>query len=528
MSPPTKTSAVTGAEPLSSLPTTSFNGNAFTWRAIWCAFLLGIGVYLINMYFGLQAAMIEVMAGSLGVAPFTSGLTSLIPALEFLVNSVHDVPLRFSTTQLLIWSLSTCGLGIVASAPFRGLFNLRERLRLPSTTATGTLIGILFDRKDIIAHADPSHQANAEPESHESQTADTTALTSYEINTSEDENKSNVRILLFSLVGSGMFAIVSYVAPFLRRVPLFGRNIANTWLWTFDLSPAYLGYGIIIGPTINAYTLLGAVIGWGILSPLAKNCGWAPGPVDDFANGSPTPIAVVMIPLAALISIRSLGETDNGALLAIGRLAQFAVALVVPPSSATIVSTNLLLSGAVESGASQASQHMGGLWTACMTNAEPRAVFYGQMLGSYVGPVVAVILYKIYTSIKDMPSQEFGIPDAYLHVVMSRSIRQGRLPPKAMTFSLVAFVAGAIFSAHRIAGQSRWWRYLIPSGVAMSLGMYVVPSITLPRAFGGLVSVFVRGWHSNESFTLICCATELILGQGLLSVVGLLLDELRR
>jgi hypothetical protein len=69
-------------------------------------------------------------------------------------------------------------------------------------------------------------------------------------------------------------------------LPIFGPSIAKDWLWAFDLSPAYFGYGIIIGPSINAYMLLGAVIGWGILSPLAKHNGWASGPVDDWNTGS--------------------------------------------------------------------------------------------------------------------------------------------------------------------------------------------------------------------------------------------------
>jgi uncharacterized oligopeptide transporter (OPT) family protein len=36
----------------------------------------------------------------------------------------------------------------------------------------------------------------------------------------------------------------------------------------------------------SAYIALGAVIGWGILSPVAKHNGWAPGPVDDWDTGS--------------------------------------------------------------------------------------------------------------------------------------------------------------------------------------------------------------------------------------------------
>ena len=69
-------------------------------------------------------------------------------------------------------------------------------------------------------------------------------------------------------------------------MPVFGRTLAKDWLWAFNLSPAYLGYGIIICPTVNFCILLGAIVGWGILSPLAKYNGWAVGSVDDWDNGS--------------------------------------------------------------------------------------------------------------------------------------------------------------------------------------------------------------------------------------------------
>jgi hypothetical protein len=41
-----------------------------------------------------------------------------------------------------------------------------------------------------------------------------------------------------------------------------------------------------MGPETTGHMLLGAIIGWGILSPLAKSKGWAPGPVQDWATGS--------------------------------------------------------------------------------------------------------------------------------------------------------------------------------------------------------------------------------------------------
>ena len=41
-----------------------------------------------------------------------------------------------------------------------------------------------------------------------------------------------------------------------------------------------------MGPATTLHMLLGAIIGWGILSPLAKSKGWAPGPVEDWSSGS--------------------------------------------------------------------------------------------------------------------------------------------------------------------------------------------------------------------------------------------------
>lgn len=41
-----------------------------------------------------------------------------------------------------------------------------------------------------------------------------------------------------------------------------------------------------MGTSTTLHMLLGAIIGWGILSPLAKYKEWAPGPVDNWVTGS--------------------------------------------------------------------------------------------------------------------------------------------------------------------------------------------------------------------------------------------------
>lgn len=52
---------------------------------------------------------------------------------------------------------------------------------------------------------------------------------------------------------------------------------------------------------------LGAVLGWAILSPLAKYKGWAPGPVDDWENGSKGWIVWVSLAIMLVDAVVSLG-----------------------------------------------------------------------------------------------------------------------------------------------------------------------------------------------------------------------------
>lgn len=72
----------------------------------------------------------------------------------------------------------------------------------------------------------------------------------------------------------------------LRDVPVFGHVAASQRLWTVNFSPSYFGQGITTGLPVLLIMLAGAVVGWGILSPIAKFQGWAPGPVADWDSGS--------------------------------------------------------------------------------------------------------------------------------------------------------------------------------------------------------------------------------------------------
>ena len=167
-----------------------------------------------------ETTVIEVVAGALGLAPFTSGFTGLIPALEFLTTPAENGPKTFSVPQLLVWSLATCFLGTVAAAPFRRWFIFRERLRYPSATATGTLIGVLLGKKAIVARASQPKQNVPGLQRVESSIAveppDTTGRNEVNHTTPKPLDDANagfspgaighaVKVLLVSLAGSSLF-----------------------------------------------------------------------------------------------------------------------------------------------------------------------------------------------------------------------------------------------------------------------------------------------------------------------------------
>ncbi len=58
-------------------------------------------------------------------------------------------------------------------------------------------------------------------------------------------------------------------------------------------------------------------------------------------------------------------------------------------------------------------------------------------------------------------------------------------------------------------------------------GMYNVPSFTLARTIGGLVNWYWRIYRGREDTPVIVLASGLILGEGVVSIVNLMLASLK-
>ncbi|KAJ5950421.1 uncharacterized protein N7479_008834 [Penicillium vulpinum] len=279
--------------------------------------------YLSFPFTPVENVLIQTVAGAVGTMPLGCGFVGVIPALEFLLKPGEDGPkgdggegeggpLKLGFWKLVIWSLGVCLFGVVFAVPLRKEVIVREKLPFPSGTASALMLKVLHgsgSNEKVIATETPpvgilSTETGAARRSQEN-----TGL--LKVGDAEDQAskeqdwRSKMRILVGSFTLSG--TLFSYFVPLVHAIPLFGADMAKNWLWTLNPSPAYIGQGIIMGPSTCMHMLFGAALGWGVLSPLAKSHGWAPGPVNNWETGSKAWIVWVSLAIMLADSIVSLG-----------------------------------------------------------------------------------------------------------------------------------------------------------------------------------------------------------------------------
>ncbi len=347
----------------------------FTLRGVLVGLAIGVVICFSNMYFGLQTGwvsgmampsaligfayfkvvartlklpftpvenvLVQSVAGSVGTMPLGCGFVGVIPALNYLLKPEENGPLDISLGKLIVWSVGVCFFGVVFAVPLRKEMIIREKLKFPSGTATALLIRVLHgdEKPDVKTTRERGENEDEDSEDEGEQevlmptssnqrneldlrsSLDIRGLQDPEQDVDEDEDwKAKIRLLLIAFSGSALYTVVSYFIPHLHDIPVFGLTLASKWLWTLNPSPAYVGQGIIMGPATTLHMLLGAIIGWGILSPLAKYKGWAPGPVSDWTDGSKGWIVWISLAIMLADSLVSLGWLLLRPLIGIGRL----------------------------------------------------------------------------------------------------------------------------------------------------------------------------------------------------------------
>ncbi|KAK3626628.1 OPT super [Elasticomyces elasticus] len=300
-----------------------------------------------------ENVLVQTVAGSVGTMPLGCGFVGVIPALEFLLkpeetpeSSSTDMGivevlkvagegggLRLPLSKLILWALGLCFFGVMFAVPLRKEVIVREKLKFPSGTATALMIGVLHggektgkegemeehakrdgagtrrrrsrrgddeEAEALMGDASPSGGGRG------SQDDDDVVGSGGEHDTKKDWKKQ-IRVLTYAFAVSGIYTLLSYFLPQVHALPILGPYLAHTYLWTLNPSPAYVGQGIIMGPATTIHMFLGAVLGWAVLSPLAKSQGWASGDVGDWNTGSKGWIVWVSLAIMLADAIVSLG-----------------------------------------------------------------------------------------------------------------------------------------------------------------------------------------------------------------------------
>ncbi|KZL83814.1 oligopeptide transporter, partial [Colletotrichum incanum] len=591
-----------------------------------------------------EHASLVVIASSLGLMPFTIGSVGILPAIEFLTQPSENGPFHLDWARLLVWSIGVSVLGVTVTLPLRRRFLVQEPLPFPFGTSSAAMIGSLHRDENIaeritLARNDLDRVSNKGNRS--------TAEDSANLN---DESPSsgwnlNNNLILHSFCLAALYSFTAYFIPQIRTVNIFGSYLARTWLFSLSTSPGYVSIGLIVPPITTLWVVVGCVVGWGVLSPIASINGWAPGPVSDWDSGSRgwimwiavalilgdtavtvsamllrtltvyvlpyaadilgfasrslflgntksypsneddtepllgrselpatlpstsflsyqddgwSALAYVMwisiglllcfgsvfvlfglsVPVIALVlavlvilplshvNIRCYGETGTGGAAYIAKIPQFLFALLIPSSDTNAILLSLAVAGVVEASVWQAAEMMDEFKMGHLVNAPPRSLFYGQLIGSLVGSLISMLVYRLYTNVFYFPSDDFPMPSAHILISTARLVYGQGLPSGLIGFGLTASIIGATFKItkdwKRLSMISSW----VPSSVALAAGMYIMPEMILAQGIGGLLHFFIlRRWGPTKQPRLISIATGFILGEGLFSLVTMLMQS---
>ncbi|PVZ98287.1 hypothetical protein BB558_005715 [Smittium angustum] len=341
----------------------------FTLRSIIVGLLFGTILCFSNMYFGLQTGWISMMslqsslvgfavfkilqpyletkfsiyenvlvqttAVAAATMPLAGGFVGILPAFNMLdPEEIGDNHLLgINMYELSLWGFGLSLFGVFFAILLRKQVLVREKLRFPSGTATAQMIAVLHKRKDLemkiskqisiqTGVKDPDNVSEivgldnnstldnifnspeSLPHTSDESRIGNTNLNNHEHDDSDWQNKIILLVISFSI--SSLYAIISNFYPKLKKLPIFGSYLSETWLWNLNPSPSFAGQGIIMGLPTTIHMLLGALVGWGILSPLAKLKGWAPGKVDDWKTGSQGWILWISLSIMVVESFTSL------------------------------------------------------------------------------------------------------------------------------------------------------------------------------------------------------------------------------
>lgn len=511
----TETSSLRWAQKL-SLPQVTF-------RATVVGLLIGSVVLVLNFQFGLQTGWVSMMSlpsallgctifkilpvgdtftesenvyvqsvsVAVGTGPLAYGLVGVIPAIEkFLTEDESGTGGRISLSllQLMIWSFGLAFFGVFFAVTLRRQVIIKENLPFPSGSATATLISVLHGTKLAPGKKEESynesellHVADNEYDDGTAQDSLTKSVASsdsfyfcdtlypndsrgYCCGAEDEEYLSNIQALLFSFSISAAFTLAAFFMPLLREIPIFGSKLSDVYQWNFLLSPAYIGQGMIMGLTSVTYMLFGATLGWGLLAPLAKYMGWAPGPVNDWVTGgqgwvlwlslsvmiSDSIVSFLVVTVKSLISLRiSLRVDRHKRLIKAGQILGVESSELEPLNDRSLLRSASSVTSVADVPAEFLVNNyitVGGILVSSVACVWAMRSIFGELM-PYYATIVAIILALLFSVLGVRALGETDLNPVSGIGKLSQLIFAGIIPHDHPACILINLVAGGIAEA---------------------------------------------------------------------------------
>ncbi|KAG8686200.1 hypothetical protein FRC11_009356, partial [Ceratobasidium sp. 423] len=260
--------------------------------------------YLLSLFYSRpmtreELVVLQTTAVATGTMPLAAGFVGVIPALGLLdYKHDHAHPIKVGLIDGILWGCAVALFGVFLAPPLRRQMIIKEELVFPSGTATAQLISVLHEKQEgpldeERTYITPSGSRVTRRRGYEAlPTEESDVPDQGSVDGEEGGQKEQYdvtqswRILGLSFIASALLTLSAYFFPVVFNIPLFGVYLAREWLWYFSPSFSYVGQGIIMGFPTTLSMSLGMIFGWGILSPLSKLNGWAPGPTGDMITGA--------------------------------------------------------------------------------------------------------------------------------------------------------------------------------------------------------------------------------------------------
>ena len=196
----------------------------------------------------------------------SGGFVSAIPALLWL-------GIDYSFIALLLWMVSAAFFGLFFAVPLRKYCIIQRQLRFPTGTATAVAVDALFQ-----SSAAGSHGSSERIALEDSGFTRDCKEASFPIAAHSHPALQKASVLMLSLGMALVWTLIGFFIPFLYNAPVFfwlqslsGISFfaaASNWRWSLNLSPAFVGTGMLMGIRNASSLFLGSLLAFALLGPL--------------------------------------------------------------------------------------------------------------------------------------------------------------------------------------------------------------------------------------------------------------------